>query len=81
MARRGRRLPGMAGNPILGRLARIDVRLDDHETRITAVERELTETNADVALLADVVLRARRRARARMTSELRLQRRRRDRHL
>lgn len=79
MARRGRRLPGMAGNPILGRLARMDVRLEDHETRITAVEHELRETNADVALLADVVLRARRRARGRVTAELRLRRRRRDR--
>jgi hypothetical protein len=45
-------------------MAKIDRKLDDHERRITSVEAELHETNLDVSLLADIVLRARKRARA-----------------
>ncbi len=56
------KLIGMAGNPFLHRLAGIDRRLDDHERRITATEAEQREAARDVAMLSDIVLRARRRA-------------------
>ncbi len=58
-----------SGNPDLGRLSRINERLDDHqrrlddhEIRITVTEREQREAQRDVAMLADIVMRARRRA-------------------
>lgn len=79
MARRSR-LRGMpSGNPILARMSRAEARLDDHEARLDAHDRELHEVDLDIAQLTDIVLRASRRARARLLRRRRLAHRRRNR--
>jgi len=65
MAARSKLDPMPSGNPILGRLSRIDSRLDKHEARLDGHDLELRELNMDIALLGDVVLRAKLRARSR----------------
>lgn len=72
-----------SGNPILGRLAKLDRRVDDHEVRLTSAEVELRELNLDMALLGDMVvsaselaIRARQRAAARVIARPRPRRRR-----
>ena len=53
----------VTGNPILGRLAKLDRRLDDHETRLRSVERGLGDVSKDQALLGNMVIRCLERAR------------------
>ena len=58
-----------SGNPALTSLSKINERLDghdrrleDHEVRITATEREQREAARDFAILSDLVMRANQRA-------------------
>jgi hypothetical protein len=53
----------VTGNPILGRLAKLDRRVDDHETRLTAVEREIRSISRDQAMMGNIVIRCLERAR------------------
>ena len=53
----------MTGNPILGRLAKLDRRVDDHERRLSLVEREIGSISRDQAMLGNMVIRCLERAR------------------
>jgi len=51
-----------SGNPILGRIKRLEGRVDDHDRRFSDVERELHDISRDQALLGNMVIRCIERA-------------------
>jgi len=64
MSRGRSKFPPMpSGNPLLSRLAKLDRRVDDHEARLTAVEREIHGISKDQAVMGNLVIRCLERAR------------------
>ena len=48
---------------LMAEITRAHQRLDAHEERISATERELREVNRDIGVLGEIVLRSKARAR------------------
>jgi len=59
------KLPAVSpsGNPILGRIKRLEGRVDDHDRLFSDVYRELHDISRDQALLGNMVIRCLERAR------------------